>query len=133
MIIYTAGYNNWTDDSFKEITDELNAVVIDIRYSANAFLPFWTKKYLQKMFGDRYKHIPQLGNKNYRYRGFQIEIDDINKCNIVIDLMRSGTNCILLCACVDYEKCHRKIVAEEIQKRIQCEIKELEDNEISLS
>ena len=129
MTLYTMGYNNWTDDDFFELLEKLYViyVIIDIRFSPYSKMPWWTKKSLSNRLLGCYTHMDKLGNKNYKNVNSEIEIVDIESCEKVIQLMNKGFTCILLCACEEYDKCHRKIVAEEIQKRTGCDIKQLEE------
>jgi uncharacterized protein (DUF488 family) len=129
MILYTAGYNNWVDDDFFKTLRELNEdyVVIDVRFSPFSKMPWWTKKALSNELGESYIHMGKLGNINYNSVNSLIKIADIETCEKVIQIMNKGFVCILLCACDEYDKCHRKIVAEEIQKRTDCKIRQLEE------
>lgn len=123
--LYTAGYLNWSDDDFYKKVEELNAYVIDVRLVPWAFFPYWQKQYIQKALGNKYIHIKELGNKNYNNIKLPIEILDISKISQVIDLLKSGNNCILLCACKDIEKCHRKFLAETIGIELKINFSEL--------
>jgi len=121
MIIYTFGYNSNSLQYFEAKVKELDAIVVDVRFNPNSFSPFWTRKNLEKCFSS-YKHVPSLGNKKYKEKGV-MEIVDLNSgCEEVISMMELGFNCILLCACLNLEECHRKIIAEEISKKTKCEI-----------
>jgi len=132
MKIYTAGYKNWSFYEFKTKVEELgNILICDIRYSPKSFHPFWTKKNLKKYFGKNYIHVKDLGNINYK-KDKPIEIANADKgCK---DLMsKLDGDCLLLCACEDVEKCHRKLVAVTLQSMLinatNCEIIHLKDGE----
>jgi DNA-binding Lrp family transcriptional regulator len=70
-----------------------------------------------------FDHFRQIvGNTKYAIEG-EIEILNLKDgVDEVLSLMDMGFNCILLCACEDVNKCHRKIIAEEIAKISGCEI-----------
>lgn len=123
MILYTIGYNSWTFRDFTQKVKDLSAMVIDVRFLPASYSPFWKKNHLDKSLGNNYIHLPELGNKNFNSPEKQIEIVDIESgTKKVIGYMELGINCILLCACEDVEKCHRKIISRYIQEKIGCEL-----------
>jgi uncharacterized protein (DUF488 family) len=112
--IYTAGYYGRDINEFKATVEGLNAVVVDIRLVPQSrFTPQWRQKNLQTLFGENYLHIKELGNKGFKEK--RIEIADPEAgFDILLQIKR---DMILLCACKDYEKCHRKVIAEELKMR----------------
>lgn len=122
MNLYTFGYQSGSFYEFKAKVDELDALVLDVRYSPFTAMPFWGQRQLRELLGSSYRHIKALGNVNYKDHG-NIQIADMDSgCNEVIDLIVLDFPCILLCACRDYDTCHRKVVAEELKRRIGCDI-----------
>ena len=123
IMLYTVGYNNFSFFEFRDKIKSLGVIIIDIRYSPNSYSTFWNKQYLEDIFGNSYIHLPELGNKNYKNPEKEFDIVDIEAgANKVIEYMDLGFNCILLCACGDVDKCHRKLVAEKIKEKSNCEI-----------
>jgi len=126
MNLYTFGYRGYSTDDLQDHLnniDSLHSVVVDIRYVPySKMMPFWSKENLQEKFGDKYFHIKALGNKNYKEKG-KIEILDLESgIEKLIFMMGLGFKCLILCACEDVLKCHRKFVSDEIQKRTKCEV-----------
>ena len=48
------------------LAERLDGVVVDIRFSPRSRIPDWSAGRLQKLLGDRYQHLPALGNRNYK-------------------------------------------------------------------
>ena len=126
--IYTVGYKAWSFYEFKTKVEELGDIpVIDVRYSPYSFNPFWTKKNLKKHFKS-YIHIRNLGNVNYK-NGKPIKIYNLDKgCKQLLEKI-GDNNCLLLCACEDFDKCHRKVIVETLQTMILCDIIHLKGEE----
>lgn len=126
MILYTLGYKDWSFYDFIEKVEELGVVVIDVRFSPKWYSPFWSKSNLDKSLKNRYIHIPELGNKNYSDLLKPIEIVDIEVgSRQVIEYLSLDFDCLLLCACSDADKCHRRVVSDFIQIKTGCEIIDL--------
>jgi len=128
--IYTAGYKVWSFYEFKTKVEELGKIlVVDVRYSPYSFNPFWTKKNLKKHF-ENYIHIANLGNVNYK-NGRPIKIYSLDKgCKQLLNSLGKDYNaCLLLCACEDVEKCHRKVIVEKLKVMTLCDIIHLKEEE----
>jgi uncharacterized protein (DUF488 family) len=79
------------------------------------------------MLKNRYRHVAALGNRNYKTHD-KIQIHNLE---IGIRLIESwNANVILLCACENLEKCHRRVVKNELEKRGR-EVEEITDWNIS--
>ena len=74
MILCTAGYKNYSFYQFKKMVEDLDALVIDVRYSPYTKLPFWGRQSLEENLCERYVHIREFGNRAYNQG--EIEIDD---------------------------------------------------------
>lgn len=92
---------------------DLTMVPVDIRYSPRShWYPQWSGQALQKTWGDRYRHIKALGNVNYRSAA-PIQLMDADAgVRWAVATLKAGYSLILLCACRDEERCHRKVVKE---------------------
>ena len=113
-MIYTFGYAR--RDSMPLLTrlvERLPVKVVDIRLSSySRFLPEFRHGPLRERFGDRYLHVPDLGNLNYRDHTLPIVIANCERgLRVVLDLLLENWSVCLLCACSRVEKCHRLVVA----------------------
>lgn len=133
--LFTAGYEGL---SLPQFLKQLNAasveVLFDVRYRPQSRKPGFSKNKLAaacKRVGIRYLHDPKLGTPpeqmeamktagKYtpqifkRYRTFLLkQVDSLKQAAEVA----SKENTCLLCYEADYRTCHRKIVAEEIERR----------------
>jgi uncharacterized protein (DUF488 family) len=125
-MFYTTGYTDKNVADLPELLENLDAVLVDIRFSPNSRQIVWTKNYLSLLLKRRYKHIPQLGNRAYKEGKIQIQ-----NLELGIRLITSmDYNVVLLCACKNLRECHRFVVMNELQKR-GFEAKELESWEIN--
>ncbi|MGH2478078.1 MAG: DUF488 family protein, N3 subclade [Ktedonobacteraceae bacterium] len=115
--ISTIGY---TEPSAQERIDAFLAqdrarhILLDIRYRPySRWRPAFNHQALYERYGVQYAHEQALGNVNYQ--GGPIALLDAAKgVELVLNLLRNGNTVMLLCACKDYERCHRKVVYELI-------------------
>jgi hypothetical protein len=70
---------------------------------------------LQKVLGERYRHLPALGNRNYK--GGSTDIVDLEEGVAQVGELSSQQPVILLCVCAKLQRCHRLAVAEVIADR----------------
>jgi uncharacterized protein (DUF488 family) len=113
-MIYTAGYYGRRLDDFRAEVGRLGAVVVDIRLVPQSrFFPEWRKGNLEKVFGDRYRHVKELGNAGFKEK--RIEIVDLESGLEVVT--RIDGNAILMCACKDLNRCHRQVIGEALKGR----------------
>lgn len=99
-----------------------HACLVDIRWSARSrWYPEFNKRSLEQRYGDQYTHCPALGNLNYRPedrdQGIRIANPEVGVWR-VLSLMRNGDDVMLMCACKDYERCHRKVVYDLIMTEL---------------
>ena len=111
--VYTIGYTGRTPGEIKQIVEERDAMLFDIRYSTNSRHSRWTQPYLQAVLQDRYVHVRALGNVNYqlispiKILDYEVGRDQIEHCSKPV---------ILMCACEKYEACHRQVVADLLRR-----------------
>ena len=110
--VYTLGYSGRQLDEIRAMVEEKEAILFDIRFSPRSRNPTWSEGNLRAAFGARYRHIRALGNANYR--GHSIRIQDFDAGLRAIT--ESGRPVILMCACKEYEHCHRRLVAERLRE-----------------
>jgi uncharacterized protein (DUF488 family) len=95
-------------------------LLVDIRLMPRSrWYPHWNKQALKARWGVRYTHEHRLGNVNYRTPDQPIALGDPEpSIHGALRLLRAGHNLILLCVCAEEEMCHRKVVAEMIQRAL---------------
>lgn len=103
--IYTVGYGRLAPGEIHEMALDLGAILVDIRFSAWG-KPGYKKFELVRLFGDRYTHLPALGNAAYKTGGMQIADYAAGRAFLVT----LGQPAILMCACADPDGCHRTVV-----------------------
>ena len=113
--LYTFGYSGRTPHELQTLAEQLNAVVVDIRFSPRSRSPDWSGGRLQKLLGDRYHHLPALGNRNYK--GGPVEFVDLETGVVEVGQLLRQQPVILLCVCADVQRCHRLAAAEAIAAR----------------
>lgn len=113
MKIYTTGYTGRRVEDLPALLDARSAVLADIRFAAASRHLEWRKTYLALLLKDRYRHVPQLGNRLYKTGGIQI-----HNLTLGVKTVESWSeNVVLLCACPDLENCHRRVVKSEFERR----------------
>ena len=130
-ILYTLGYSGLTPEAILRAAVRLNAIVADIRISPRSRHPMWNGPKMQAAWGDRYMHIPELGNLNYKgKRGEDVILADAEAgCARVLELL-TRHSVILLCACSDWRTCHRRDAAALIAQRSNAEPIHLSSSEV---
>ena len=95
--------------------DHLGAVLIDVRLSPNARQADFRKSNLEERFGrDRYWHIEELGNVNYRSESGPTKLKDevIGLEALAFNLRRGPV--IIMCGCWNVNECHRKFISDKM-------------------
>jgi hypothetical protein len=99
-----------TPEQLRQLAINLDAVVVDSRYSPYSRVPHWDGIALRHALGNaRYMWIMALGNRTYKRGAITLDnpaygLDRLNN--------HTANNFIILCACADGETCHRKQVGE---------------------
>jgi hypothetical protein len=96
--------------------------LIDIRYSPRCrWDARWNKSALQAKYRTRkYIHLRCFGNINYNRPGQPISLATPREwLNNVVNALLHGSSLMLLCACKDYEQCHRKTVYDLIMGEVE--------------
>lgn len=121
--VYSFGYKNNRFSPFAEKLREENFdAVIDTRYNPHCYDGFWKKKSLEEslpLYGIKYFHLKELGNKNYYSSDKPIEIQDIKtgitRLHKNIKYKKFNKIC-LLCVCENFETCHNRIIINILKK-----------------
>ncbi len=117
--LYTYGYTSATPADLLRYVDDLDAYLIDVRYSPRSRVPQWRQQALDEMAGvtahgrRRYRHIVELANVNYATDG-PIDLYAPAAGLREIAPYLAARPCILLCGCRDWRTCHRRVVADLI-------------------
>ncbi len=114
--IFLFGY---TGKSLEQIEQALgdDGLLLDIRYSPRSRKTGFSRSGLERVFGDRYRHVRELGNVNYQSGGIQLA-DEVAGLDMVEALAAEhGGRIFLMCACEDGATCHRSEVGRLLKKR----------------
>jgi uncharacterized protein (DUF488 family) len=110
---YTTGYSGKDINDLKPMLDALDAVLVDVRFSATSELMRWRQIYLKALLREKYHHVPQLGNRAFREGKAQIQNLDLG----IKILVSFNSNAVLMCGCEDVKQCHRLVIAEELRRK----------------
>ena len=114
--IYLFGYSGKTLDQIAQALGE-DGLLLDIRYSPRSRKAGFSRSGLERVFGERYRHVREFGNADYQAGGIRLA-DGEAGVRIVEALIaeRSGP-LFLMCACEDAATCHRREVGKLLKKR----------------
>ena len=111
---FTFGYQSKSVASLTRKLRETNALLIDIRCMPYSRQRSWNHDALKGVLGGDYLYLPELGNLNYK--GGPTKIVDMEKgCEIVLNHLQRRP-VVLMCVCQCLEKCHRNVVAAELEE-----------------
>jgi hypothetical protein len=122
--LYTMGYSHWSIDQLAIELERLGALLVDIRLNPYSSRSEWRKETLRQRLGKGYIWAGALGNRNYR--GGPIELAAPEKA---IEPMRrhlSERPCVLMCACSDWQQCHRRQAATFLARTLGVTVEHLE-------
>lgn len=128
--ILTFGYGNRKNyDAFLDYIDEFDiSCVIDVRLSPRAWSRRWYRDALEKLCVSkniRYLSKAPLGNLSGRSDWIPPDISEAEEAlSEVAKLLESG-NVLLLCAEMDYSRCHRTEVASKLKALTDSSIEHL--------
>lgn len=119
---YTTGYAGKDINDLKPMLERLDAVLVDVRFSPTSDLMRWRQVYLKTLLREKYRHIPQLGN-----RASRAGVNQIQHLELGLKILISfGRNAALMCECADLRNCHRLVIAKDLRRR-GFETEEIED------
>lgn len=137
MNIYTIGFTKKSAEEFFNIIMNNNIeIIIDVRVNNSSQLSAFTKAkdlsyFLKKIANIKYKHIPEFAptkeilndykKKILNWKEYEIKFNELMlKRNIVVIFNKKINDAYdkicLLCSEPTSENCHRRLVAEFIQK-----------------
>jgi uncharacterized protein (DUF488 family) len=128
--ILTFGYGNRKDyDVFLKYIDEFKITyVIDVRLSPKAWTRKWYGDAIEKTCQSKnvqYLSRPSLGNTSGRSNWIPPEPTAATETLSELAEILTGSNILLVCAEMDYLRCHRVEVAEELEKLTSATVKHL--------
>lgn len=108
-----------TEERLAELMQDEDMMLMDIRLKpVSRWRPVWNRDALSAAWKRRYFWVGfKLGNKNYN-NDLPIELVDPSGVSSITELLRQDQSVVLLCACKDYERCHRKVVAELVRQQL---------------
>jgi hypothetical protein len=92
-----------------QLAINLEAIVVDSRYSPRSRVQHWNRDWLRFALQDRYRWLQDFGNEAYKLG--TIRLSNPNGGIFRLDAL-GVSRAIVLCACADGETCHRKQVGE---------------------
>lgn len=111
-MIYTTSCRDKDYADLKPLLERLDAQLVDVRFSPSNKPVQWSKGYLGLLLKRKYQHFPALGLREIAPGKFAIQ-------NLTLGLRilsEKPHNVVLLCDCADYDNCHRKVIACELEK-----------------
>lgn len=119
--IYTWGHTGGgTVEDIRAYLDKFDAILVDVRYSPASQNYTMRQDYLREKLGANYVWIKEFGNVNYK-NGGPISLADPAQGLVSLNFHLDGfkpdeKSVMLMCACRNWETCHRRIVACFIQQ-----------------
>ena len=114
-LLYTFGYSMLGAGAIIEQLVEMGVTIYDIRFSPRSRVHKWRKPYLSEWLGDKYLHLPALGNIHYNDPGEDIELaDPAAGVPLVVQPLQVGKHVALMCICKEHDECHRSDAADEV-------------------
>jgi uncharacterized protein (DUF488 family) len=110
---YTTGYAGKEINDLKSMLGALDAVLVDVRFSPTGETMRWRAVYLKTLLREKYRHLPQLGNRASGESKAQIQNLDLG----IKILVSFNSNAVLMCECADRKVCHRLVIAQELRRK----------------
>jgi hypothetical protein len=115
--IYTFGYGGSTTADLFALAEKLDAMVIDTRLSPASRDPQWAKKNVMGALGERYRHVDEFGNLNYKLGG-EVRLKDASAGIAKVLPVLERQSVILLCVCWSWSQCHRTHAANALARAV---------------
>lgn len=128
--LYTAGYTGLKPSDLLVAALALDAKLVDVRISPYSRVPYWIGTAMRGAWGDRYQHIRELGNKNYKNPSEGILLVDPDEGTLKLASILKHQPAIILCACEDHHTCHRSTAAHEMEDRYAVTVVHLSKDDI---
>lgn len=115
--LYTAGYTGSSPALLRAWVHGLGATLLDIRLVQRSRVPHWNGTALARLLGDAYLSLQELGNRTFRSGGPVVLHDPTAALPIVAGVLERQP-AILLCACRDWQRCHRSVAAAYLAEQL---------------
>jgi hypothetical protein len=109
--LYTYGYRKGTLRDLKAFVAQ-GALIVDVRFQPHVNNKTFSHDHLEAVLGDGYRHLPALGNKNYK--GGPVDLVDPARGFWYLKCELELRPCVLLCACEEPHQCHRHVIAQQM-------------------
>lgn len=117
--LYDLGYQTIKDPAIlAQVVEKLDAVVFDVRWSPRSRDYRWNNSALQSLLSQRYLHVQELGNVNYRDWSAPVQISHLPYGLKQIAIALEANPVILMCACRDRSTCHRLVIVQAAIEQI---------------
>lgn len=120
-LIYTIGYAGWAPEALRAYVLSLQAMLVDVRIAPTSKSPQWRRESLAELCGERYLHMPALGNRN-AFNGGPVALNDPEHAIGPISALLEHGPVALLCGCADPQRCHRSHAAMFLAERLHAEV-----------
>jgi uncharacterized protein (DUF488 family) len=115
--IFTTGYLRKRPHDLAAMLEEMDAQLVDIRLRPWSQAPCWRSCKLRELVGRRYTWVRDLGNELYKAAEFKVRLVNVESgIEQVLEIARRR-RVVLLCACEELNRCHRRTVAIELLVR----------------
>ncbi len=114
--IYLFGYSGKSDQQIEEAIGK-DGLLVDIRYSPKSRRSGYSRAGLIRTFGERYRHVRELGNADYQSGGIRLADPDAGLAIIEEIAAAHDGPIFLMCACEDGTTCHRHQAGNLLKKR----------------
>jgi uncharacterized protein (DUF488 family) len=119
--IYTLGYAGWAPLALRDRVLALDATLVDVRIAPTSKSPQWWREALQALLAERYRHLPDLGNRN-AFNGGSIALKRPEWAVEPIAALFEQGPVVLLCGCADPQRCRRSVAAAFLAGRLGAEV-----------
>jgi uncharacterized protein (DUF488 family) len=120
LLCFTYGYGGRDPKELAAFVAEYDAEVIDCRLRPWTRQPGWSLSELKERFGEAYHWWRCLGNEHFK--GGKPKLKDAKKGLALLVKLIETTSPILLCGERNPWVCHRRLIAEKLQKKTGCRI-----------
>lgn len=114
-MFYSFGYQGLKPEMVLSFLQDKDSLLFDVRLSPRSRIPGWNGDDLRRLLQDKYHHVSNLGNVNYRGGSVKIRNMDAG-VNLLVRFHRLH-NIALMCVCRDHATCHRSHITRELISR----------------
>lgn len=115
--IFTMGYAGWAPADLRAEVLRLGASLVDVRIAPTSKSPQWRKDALAALMGERYTHMPALGNRN-AFTGGPPELAAPERALEPVAALLARGPVVLLCGCASPDRCHRGLAAAYLAEHL---------------